>query len=91
MHSRSFPFFNFFNRHSGFCFIVLFIYGSLAILGLHCCMGFSLVAARGCSVIVVLGSLQRLLSWNTGSRVLRLQWLWKVGSAGLPGSGALLL
>ena len=54
-------------------------------------MGFSLVAARGCSVIVVLGSLPQLLSWNTGSRVLRLQWLWKVGSAGLLGSGALLL
>ena len=53
--------------------IILFIY--LAVLGLHCCPGFSLVAASGgCSLAVVPGLLiwWRLLLWSTGSRALGL-------------------
>lgn len=36
--------------------LILFIYSSLAVLALHCCMGFSLVAASGdCSRVAVWG------------------------------------
>ena len=54
--------------------IILFIY--LAVLGLHCCPGFSLaVASGGCSLAVVPGLLiwWRLLLWNPGSRALGLR------------------
>ena len=53
------------------------IYFFLAVLGLPCCMGFSLVAVCG-------GYSSRWLLWlrSTVSGVHGLQWLW------LPGSGA---
>ena len=59
------------------CFFkILFIYLFLAVLGLHHCMGFSLVAASGGGTV----SLQRagfslrwpLSLWNTGPRAFRL-------------------
>ena len=38
--------------------IILFVYLFLAVLGLHCCVGFSLVAARGdYSLVAVCGVL----------------------------------
>ena len=50
--------------------IMVFICLLLAVLGVHCCAGFSLaVAGRGYSLVV-----DRLLSlWRTGSRALGLQ------------------
>ena len=48
----------------------------LAVLGLHCCTGFSLVAVSGgYSLVTVLSLLIVVtsLGWSTGSRVLRLQ------------------
>ena len=55
-------------------YIIVFIY-LLAILGLHWCMDFSLVAAsRGYVLVVVHFSLQwLLLLLSIGTRVLRLQ------------------
>ena len=42
----------------------------LAVLALHCCSGFSLVAVTGYSLVPVCSfSLRRLLLWRTGSRV----------------------
>ena len=55
----------------------------LAVHGLHCCVGFSLVVATGGSFLVVVTgfSMQRLLLFqSTGSRVLRHQELQHVGS-----------
>ena len=55
----------------------------LAVLHLHCCVGFSLVAAsRGYSSLQCTGfsSWQLLLLQTTGSRACRLQELWHVGS-----------
>ena len=47
-------------------------------LSLHCCSGFSLVAvSRGSSLV---GVHRRLSLQSTGSRGLRLQELWHVGS-----------
>ena len=44
-----------------YCF--LFIYLFLAVLGLHCCLGFSLVAVSGgCSVVAVCGLLIEVVS-----------------------------
>ena len=58
------------------CFFkILFICLFLAVLGLHRCMGFSLVVASGgYSLVAVCGLLLRwlLLLWSTGSRVFRL-------------------
>ena len=54
------------------------MYLFLAVLGLRCCMGFSLVASRGHSLVVVWGLpiAMRSFSWlflqNTGSRAHRL-------------------
>ena len=46
-----------FQCHS-FHFLKKFIYSLLAVLGLHCCVGFSLVAeSRGYSLVVVLAIL----------------------------------
>ena len=76
----------------GFFFFCIIIYLFLAMLGLPCCSGFSLVAEdRGYS-LVLLGRLLivwLLLSWSTGFRAPRLQssWLrglvavWRVGSS----------
>ena len=61
----------------------LFIYLCLAVLGLRCCVGFSLVVVTGGpSSLRYLGvSLQwLLLLLNTGSRVHGLQQLWLAGS-----------
>ena len=55
----------------------------LAVLGLCCCTGFSLVAmSRGCSLVVghVNLSLWWLLLWGTGSGGFRLQRSWQVTS-----------
>ena len=49
----------------------------MAVLGLHCCMGFSLVAVRGgYSVVVMLGLLMPVASMlrSTGSRVHWFHW-----------------
>ena len=57
----------------------------LAVLGLHCCTSFSLVAVSGgYSLVTILSLLIAVTSlvWSTGSRVLRLQ------SLRLPGSRA---
>ena len=54
--------------------LVLFtnlMYLFVAVLGLHCCRGFSLVVlSRGCSLVVVNGLLVEAASlvWSTGSR-----------------------
>ena len=55
----------------------------LAVLGLHCCAGFSLVAGSGddalvavCGLLIVVAS----LVGSAGSRVHRLQSLWHTGS-----------
>ena len=58
------------------------IYLFLAVLGLHCCVGFSLVvASRSYSLVACSGfSPQWLhLSRSTGSRAHGLQWLWLLG------------
>ena len=60
---------------------ILFFF--LAVLGLHCCIGFSLVALwGGYSLVAALGLLivEHELEWSTGSRALRLQQLWLPGS-----------
>ena len=52
-------------------------------LGLHCCIGFSLVTlSGGYSLVAVLGLLivEHELEWSTGSRTLGLQQLWLPGS-----------
>ena len=52
-----------------FFFIYDFVYLLVAVLGLHCCSGFSLVAASvGCSLLWCAGfSLRRLLLlWSAG-------------------------
>ena len=70
------------NFKKQFLFICLF----LAVLGLCCCLGFSLVSvSRGYSSLWYRGySLVAqwwlLLLWGTGSRVRRLQQLWFPGS-----------
>ena len=47
----------------GFLFLYNFIYLFLVMLGLHCCVGFSLVAANGgYSVVAVLGLLTAVAS-----------------------------
>ena len=51
------------------------IYFYLALLGLRCCLGFSLVAERGHSLVAVL-----LLLWSMGSRAYGLQQLQHTGS-----------
>ena len=62
------------------CHIMVFICLFLAVLGLHCCAGFSLaMASRGYSLVVVN---RLLLLWSAGSRALGLQQLWHVGSVG---------
>ena len=48
----------------------------MALLGLGCRVGFSLVGCPGFSLWWL------LLLWKMGSRVLRLQWLWLLGSSG---------
>ena len=51
---------------------ILFIYLFLAVLGLHCCKGFSLVvASEGYSLAVVCRLLIAVASlvWSTGSRL----------------------
>ena len=58
-----------------FNFSKVFIYLRLAVLGLCCCTGFSLVAVRGLLVAVA------SLVWSVGCRACRLQWLWCTGSA----------
>ena len=56
----------------------LFIYSFLAVLGLHCCVSTSLVAAtKGCSLIEARGL---LLFQNMGSRAFGLLWLRLPGS-----------
>ena len=64
----------------------------MAVLGLHCCMDFSLVAAHGFLIVVAsLGSVvcfmdSRALAhelWFVGSRVLA-QELWHMGLVALP-------
>ena len=46
-----------------------------AVLGLRCCVGFSLMGKAGARA-----SRRRGFSWSTGSRAPRLQWLQHVGS-----------
>ena len=56
-------------------FFLIIIY-FLAVLGLRCCAGFSLVVVSGgCSLLVVYGLpiVVASLLWSTGSRVLGLQ------------------
>ena len=56
----------------------LFIHLFLAVLGFHCCTGFSVVVeTKSYSPVVVCGP---LLLWALGSRVHGLQKLWHVGS-----------
>ena len=65
-----------------FCFNN-FIYLFMAVLGLHFCLGFSLVwESRGHSLVVVVGLLTAVASLLqiTGSRASRLQYLWHMGS-----------
>ena len=57
-----------------FFLTILFIYLFLAVLGLHCCAGFSLVAVRSFSFQ------WPLLSQSAGSRALGLQWLQHMSS-----------
>ena len=67
-----------------FGFLKIFIDLFLAVLGLCCCLGFSLVAASGggYSLVAVRGFLiaMLLLLWSTGSRMCRLQELPLLGS-----------
>ena len=62
------------NRFSSSVFIIVSIYLFLAMLGLCCCLGFSLVAT--CELLTVVSSLVKSL----GYRVQRLQQLWHRGS-----------
>ena len=62
------------NRFSSSAFIIVSIYLFLAVLGLCCCLGFSLVAT--CKLLTVASSLVK----NMGYRVRRLQQLWHRGS-----------
>ena len=50
--------------------IVLFIYLFLTVLGLHCCVGFSLVAVSGgCSLVAARGLLTAVASFVAGHRL----------------------
>ena len=62
------------NRFSSNVFIIVSIYLFLAVLGLCCCLGFSLVAT--CELLTVVSSLVK----SMGYRVQRLQQLWHRGS-----------
>ena len=66
------------------CFFkLLFIYLSVAVLGLCCCMSFSLVEEVGATIqlwYTGFSSQWFLLLWRTGSRVHGLPQLWHVGS-----------
>ena len=63
-------------------FILLFIYLLLAVLGLHCCSGFSLVvASRRYSLAALCGFLPAVACCRcTGSKAHTLQQLWILGS-----------
>ena len=59
-----------------YVFFFFLIYLFLAVLGLCCCMDFSLVAESGsnslvvvCRLLIVMASLVKHGLWNTGSRV----------------------
>ena len=82
-------FFIFFSLIS-FFFFNNFLYLFMAVLGLHCCLGFSLVAAsRGYSLVAVCGVLlQWLLLMSSGFRVHGFQQPQCVGSVAV-GSGAI--
>ena len=61
--------------------ILLFIYLLLAVLGLHCCSGFSLVASRRFSLVALCGFLASVACCRCpGSEVHLLQELWLLGS-----------
>ena len=58
---------------------IIYLFFYLAVLGLHCCIAFSLVAlSGGYFLVVVLGLLimENELKWSTGSKTLGLRQLW---------------
>ena len=56
----------------------------LAVLGLHCCVGFFLVVVSGGYSLVAMHGFSLwwlLLLWSSGSKANGLQWLRHIGSA----------